>query len=286
MTEDPLQQYQQFLATHPFRHITSGGMRWSYLVAGRGDRALVLLPGAPERAEASFEYMQAFEHDYMVIAVSYPADLATVEECLHGVVSILDAEGFERAHMVGGSYSGLLAQSFVRRYPDKVDRLVLSDTGVPRPDRARKYRQYVRLLRILPMPIIRLLWRVGAFLYLREMAPQNRPFWHAYFAQLRKSITRRECMSRLRVWIDFDMRSRFLPGALDAWRGEVLILEAEHDTTFPDWERQALRKLYPAAQVRVFSGGGHAASLDRRDEYIEAIRTFLTAQPARVEAAS
>ncbi|HEX8230809.1 MAG TPA: alpha/beta hydrolase [Chloroflexia bacterium] len=286
MTKDPLQQYKQFLATHPFRYVTSGGMRWPYLVSGQGEQALVLLPGAPGRAEASFEYMRALERDYTVIAVSYPADLTTVEGCLRGVRRILNAEGFVSAHMVGGSYSGLLAQRFVRRYPGRVSRLVLSDTGVPRPSRARKYRRYVWLLRVLPMFVIRAIWRLGAYLYLREMAPQHRPFWRAYFAQLRRAITRRECISRLRVWIDFDSGSSFSPGDLVGWRGEMLILEAERDTTFPEWERQALRKLYPAAQVRVFTGAGHAASLDRRDEYIEAIRAFLAAEPTRQVAAS
>ncbi|HEX8598037.1 MAG TPA: alpha/beta hydrolase [Chloroflexia bacterium] len=286
MTKDPLQQYKQFLATHPFRYVTSSGMCWPYLVAGRGEQALVLLPGAPGRAEASFEYMRAFERHYTVISIGYPADLATVEECLHGVVRILDAEGFECAHVVGGSYSGLLAQRFVRRYPGRVDKLVLSDTGVPRPARARKYRRYVRLLRVLPMFVIRALWRVGAYLYLHEMAPQRRPFWEAYFAQLRKTITRRECISRLQVWIDFDSGSRFSPGDLDGWQGEMLILGAERDTTFSNWERQALRRLYPAARVCVFTGGGHAASLDRRDEYIEAICDFLAAEPTRQVAAS
>lgn len=286
MTKDPLLEYKQFLATHPFRYITSGDMRWPYLVGGRGEQALVLLPGAPGRAEASFEYVRAFEGDYTVISVGYPADLATVEECLRGVADILDAEGFERAHVVGGSYSGLLAQRFVRRYPGRVDRLVLSDTGVPRPARARKYRRYVSLLRVLPMSVTRALWRVGAYLYLRDMAPRHRPFWQAYFAQLRKTITRRECINRLLVWIDFDSGSRFSPDDLDAGRGAVLILEAERDTTFPEWERLALRRLYPAAQVRVFTGGGHAASLDRRDEYIAAIRAFLAPQIARQEVAS
>ncbi len=286
VSKHPLQSYKHFLATHPFSYVNSGGMHWPYLVGGHGQQALVLLPGAPGRAEASFEYIQAFGREYRVIAVSYPPDLATVEECVRGVAAILDAEGFKRAHMVGGSYSGLLAQRFVRRYPGRVDRLVLSDTGVPRPERARKYRRYIWLLRVLPMPVIRALWRIGAFLYLREMAPHNRPFWRAYFAHLRETITRQECLRRLQVWVDFDSTSRFSLADLADWLGEVLILEAERDTTFPEWERQALRRLYPAAHVHVIKGGGHAASLDRRNEYIAAIRDFLGAEGRGQEAAS
>jgi pimeloyl-ACP methyl ester carboxylesterase len=144
----------------------------------------------------------------------------------------------------------------------------------------------VWLLHVLPMPVVRALWRVGAYLYLRDMAPASRPFWRAYFAHLRRSITRRECISRLQVWVDFDSGSHFSHGDLAAWPGEVLILEADRDTTFPAWERQALRRLYPTAHVRVFTGGGHAASLDRRDEYIAAIRGFLSLPSPRQEAAS
>lgn len=286
MPQDPFRQYRQFLATHPFRYVDVAGTRWPYIVGGSGESALVLLPGAPGRAEASFEYVLAFEREYTVISVGYPAEVTTVEACLRGLASITEAEGFGRAHMVGGSYSGLLAQRFVRQYPGKVDRLVLSDTGVPRPGRAGKYRRYVWLLRVLPMPVVRALWRVGAYLYLRDMAPASRPFWRAYFAQVRRSITRRECISRLQAWVDFDSGSRFSPGDLATWPGEVLILEAERDTTFPAWERQALRKLYPTAEVRVFTGGGHASSLDRRDEYIAAIRAFLAAHPSQREAVS
>ena len=281
-----MRQYKHFLAAHPFRYVDVGGTRWPYIVGGHGQRALVLLPGAPGRAEASFEYVLAFEREYTVISVGYPAEVVTVEECLRGLASVMDAEGLRRAHVVGGSYSGLLAQRFVRQYPGRVDRLVLSDTGVPRPERARKYRRYVRLLRVLPMPVVRAFWRVGAYLYLRDMAPASRPFWRAYFAQLRRSITRHECISRLQVWVDFDSTSRFSPADLANWPGEVLILEAERDTTFPAWERQALRRLYPTARVRVFMGGGHAASLDRRDEYIAAIRAFLASRPVQREVAS
>lgn len=285
-TDSLSRQYSLFLTSHPFRHIDVAGVRWPYIVAGRGKETLLLLPGATGRVEASFEYVRVFERDFTVVSVGYPAEMSTVEECLEGLASILDAADIRRACVVGGSYSGLLAQSFVRRYPGRVSKLVLSDTGVPRAERARKHRRYIALLHLLPMFAVRALWRLGAHLYLREMQADNRLFWRQYFAHLRKSITRRECINRLRAWVDFDSKGSFTPHDLDAWPGSVLILEAEHDTTFPAWERRALRKLYPQARVRTFAGGGHAASLDRREEYIEAIGEFALQGKATEELVS
>jgi len=207
-----------------------------------------------------------------------------VSEMLEGLACIMEAEGVQRAHVVGGSYSGLIAQSFVRRYPDKVAGLVLSDTGGPSRERARKHSLYLRILQALPLPVIRALWRFGAYIYLREIQ-EDRPFWRAYFREMISTIGKQECVGRLKVWIDFDRNSRFSPADLRRWPGRILILEAEHDTTFPARERAALRHLYPQAQVRTFRDGGHAASISRRGEYIEAIAAFISSM-AKAEIAS
>jgi pimeloyl-ACP methyl ester carboxylesterase len=247
---------------------------WEYIACGEGEEALMLLPGAPGRGETAFQHILALEKDYTIIAPSYPTPLSTLDEMLRGLAGIIRAEGLERVHLVGGSYSGLIAQSFVRRYPCMVRNLVLSDTGVPRPKRAKKYAWYLRLLKVLPLFAIRACWRLGARIYLREI-PANKRFWRAYFRELISTITKEECVGRLKIWIEFDRHSRFTPRDLDSRPGRILILQANGDSTFPPQEQAALRKLYPQARVVSVGGGGHAASIARRGEYIEAITRFL-----------
>lgn len=271
----PEAQYKRFLAANPYLHIVVGGVQWEYIACGRGDEALLVLPGAPGRADSSFGYALAFEGRYRVIAPSYPSSLGTVGDCVRGLAAILDAEGVTRVSVIGGSYSGLLSQSLVRRYPHRVSKLVLSDTGVPRKWRARRYRGLLLLLMLLPRAGIRLLMWFGAELYMREMSGPDKAFWRRYFAHLRATLTREDFASRLRVWISFDSTERFTMRDLHNWPGKVLILEAEHDAIFTAPERAALRRLYPRAQRRIFMGGGHAASIERRDEYTAAIASFL-----------
>jgi pimeloyl-ACP methyl ester carboxylesterase len=114
---------------------------------------------------------------------------------------------------------------------------------------------------------------------LREI-DMDKPFWRAYFRGLIPAITKEECVGRLRIWVEFDLHSRFTPHDLDAWPGRILILEAQADAIYPPHERAALRSLYPRAQVVSFPGLSHAASLARQDGYIEAISGFLSNSPA------
>ncbi len=55
---------------------------------------------------------------------------------LEGIAAILEAEGVQKVHVVGPSFGGWVAQCFVRRFPEKVATLILSDTGLPRKGRA------------------------------------------------------------------------------------------------------------------------------------------------------
>jgi hypothetical protein len=46
-------------------------------------------------------------------------------------------------------------------------------------------------------------------------------------------------------------------------------------TPLPEPARQAIIEAYPGAEVRLFSGGGHATSILKQEEYFAAIDRFL-----------
>ncbi len=270
----PIEELYRFRATHPLKTAVIDGVNWEYIACGQGKETLMLLPGGPGRAETAFQHILALESRYKIIAPGYPASLSKLEDMLRGLAGILAAEGVSEAQMAGGSYSGLIAQSFVRRYPKLVRSLILSDTGIPRQNRARKYGRYLRLLKALPLSAIRSIWRLGAYKYLQDITSEKE-FWRAYFRQLVAGISKQECVGRLQIWIEFDRESRFTPYDLASWPGKILILEAETDATFSPMERAALRDLYPQAKTIAFKNGGHAASISNRGDYIEAMAEFL-----------
>src|SRR5512132_3732850 len=61
-------------------------------------------------------------------ASSDPPDSFTLADWSNCLARFLDAVDVERAHVVGLSWGGVLAQDFYRLHPDRVSRLVLADT--------------------------------------------------------------------------------------------------------------------------------------------------------------
>ncbi len=263
-----------FRSTHPVKHTTASGIKWEYLVSGLGSEALLILPGLLGFGEMSFQHIGAFENDYRVIAPSYPFELTTVAQLVDGVVAILDGEGVQHTHVLGGSYGGMVAQCLVRRYPQRVTSLVLSHTGGPKPDRADTNRRFITLLRLLPMSLLRVMLK-GATRKALLSAPEQIPFWAAYSNEMIARLRKADLIGRYQVAIDFDASSAFTPNDLKDWPGRILILEGDNDPIAEAPAREALKALHPQARIHTFHGSGHVASIAKLDEYVAVIKSFL-----------
>lgn len=274
VTTDSWNRLRRFRATHLTSYATVKGIEWEYIACGHGERALLILPGLLGIGEMSFEHILAFENSYRVIVPSYPFTITCMLQLIRGIVGILDAELIDRAQVLGGSYGGMVAQCLVHQYPDRVDRLILSHTGVPRPDRAVKNRRLLAVLYLLPMGFLRAMLRLSTRKSMAD-APMQRAFWEAYSNEMIAQITKADLMSRYRVAVDFDVSCDFAPEDLKSWPGRILILEGDNDPVAASQAREALRALYPQARVHTFHGSGHVASIAKLDEYVAVIRDFL-----------
>jgi len=269
-------QLRRFRATHPLKSFILDGVTWDYLLGGQGRETLLILPGLLGVAEMSFQHSAIFENTYRVIVPGYPFGVGTLDQLVGGLAALLDAEQIDRVHVLGGSFGGLVAQRFVRAYPERVRRLVLSHTGGPRPDRARANRRAVTLFGLLPMRVLRFMLRGATRRSLRD-APEHIAFWEAYSDEMITRLTKADLISRYRLAADFDATSTFTPDDLKDWSGRVLILEGDNDPIAEAAARASLRQLYPQAQVHVFHGSGHVASIAQLDEYTAIITRFLSA---------
>jgi pimeloyl-ACP methyl ester carboxylesterase len=263
-----------FRATHPTRCATIGGIKWEYIVCGHGEKVLLILPGLFGIGEMSFEQIMAFEGAYRVIVPSYPAPTTRVLQLIRGIVGILDAEQMDRVSVLGGSYGGMVAQCLLRQYPDRVGKLILSHTGVPRPDRAVKNRRFLAMLRLLPTGLLRAMLRLSTRKSMAD-APTKRAFWEAYSNEMIAQITKADLIARYEVAIDFDVSCASALEDLKNWPGRILILEGDNDPVAGSQAGEALRALYPQAAVHTFHGSGHVASITKLDEYVAVIRSFL-----------
>jgi pimeloyl-ACP methyl ester carboxylesterase len=57
-------------------------------------------------------------------------DAPTLEQRIDDIKAVMDAEGIARAHVLGLSEGGLMAQLFAAMHPERVDRLVLANSMI------------------------------------------------------------------------------------------------------------------------------------------------------------
>jgi pimeloyl-ACP methyl ester carboxylesterase len=108
--------------------------------AGRGE-PLVLLHGFGASSYSWRRILPALARSYRVIApdlhgfgaTERPRDFASYTRSGQAalVLSLLDALGIERAHLVGHSYGGAISLWLADRHPERVRSLVLVDTAAP-----------------------------------------------------------------------------------------------------------------------------------------------------------
>lgn len=114
----------------------SEGVRINYADSGAGDEAVLLLPGLGMSHLTWAKHAEALAPRYRVLSVDprgsgasqtpdHPYTAATVAA---DVGAVLDAAGVERAHLVGQSMGGMIAQDTALAAPERVQSLTLVST--------------------------------------------------------------------------------------------------------------------------------------------------------------
>ncbi|MBK8049585.1 MAG: hypothetical protein IPK16_22240 [Anaerolineales bacterium] len=242
---DDMELLHAFRSTHPSLRRIVCGAEWSYIATARhADGALLLLPGALGWPETSFQYVLAFEPAWRVIACTYPPSLPTIKQVVTGLTALLDAEGIDHAHVVGGSYSGLVAQYLAAIQPDRVASLLLSNTGAPQAKGGRRVRVLRPAIVGLPEPWLLGIMRRSIHWFLPAATPAHR-FWRAYFEETIPWFTKADLLQRIDLMIDMTQPKNAECCVANAYQGAVLIAETPNDRAFSSTDRAELRRRYP-----------------------------------------
>ncbi len=271
---DQREALRRFRGEHPPQQTELNGVRWSYVLAGQGEQTVLLLVGGLRVADAAYRNIPMLTDEFCVVTPSYPA-LSTMAALADGLAGVLDAAGVERAHVLAGSFGGMLAQVFVHRHANRVSKLILSTTAVLDADAAARYRQILDSLRPLPPEIAA---QVAEGQMFSTIAPpeSEHDFWRAYLHELyTERIDKAELISTYEALLDYAENYHFTAADLDGWSGAMLILESDDDATFDEAARASVRALYPRAQTYTFHGAGHSPGTTQRELYFRVVKDFL-----------
>jgi len=256
------------------RRAEVGGLSVAYEIAGEGP-PLVLLHGVLGDSRVWNRQLADLSDRFTVIAWDAPGagrssdppepfGMADWAGCLAGLMDVI---GIDRAHILGLSWGGILAQEFYRRHPARTRSLILADT-------------YAGWRGSLPESVYR--ERLAAVM--REVSMPASEFVPAWipglFSEAASEELREELASIMsdfhpvgyRVMIqtsDSDTRD-LLPNI----RVPTLLVWGEEDQRAPLTVARQLRDAIPEARLVIIPGAGHVSNLEQPVLFNAAVRDF------------
>ena len=178
------------------------------------------------------------------------------------VLALLDRLGIERAHVVGHSNGGRVAIALAAAHPQRVGRLVLTDSAGIRPRHGLRHHLRVRTFKLLRAASS---WGWLPAGVRREA--EHRASRRGSADYRSASGTLRSSMVRL---VNSDMRPQL--GRLSA---STLIIWGEQDQETPLRDARIMEALIPDAGLVVFEGAGHFAYAEQPDRFCRIVDVFL-----------
>jgi len=263
----------------PLKKLNVGGVEWEYATGGRGEQTILMFHGAVGGAETMQWLAERFGDEYRTIAPTV-ADVRRLGEVCDAASAILDREHVGRAVVFGGSFGGLVAQAFLKRRPRQVEHLVLLSTGAPNPGLGSRSEKLMKVLRLLPFPLLRALLKAELSKHLNTPVPPEHAERFADFRRrldeyFDRRLTKATLLSRVALAADFNLRETYDAADYEDWPGRVLIIDADDDPMVSAEDRRRLRAFFPRAMLCTFEGAGHMIPLLRTEELVGLVKAFL-----------
>ena len=270
-----------FLKTHPCQEAAVGEARFRYILSGGGDRPAIVFLNGLNMQEEWLRYVEAFEKDYRVLVIEYPNCYHANLALLDGIAGLLGKLGIEKPIIVGGSDGGMLAQLYVRRFPQNISALVLMSTVTLDSEYVAGIRRDLPMMQVMlktfglmPFGLMKNKLLSEVYGYFNGETEDEQAYGRSFFETIASDAgCKQKFLGAYELVADMAKQEPFRPEEFAGLGDRILILHPENDI-FSGEDQQKLDALLPAAEVRRMAGG-HIAFVMRAGEYIDAIKAFL-----------
>lgn len=198
-----------------------------------------------------------------------PPGAYSVPELAEDTLRVLDEAGVGRAHIVGTSLGGMVAQEVALAAPERVEKLVLVCTTPGGPNAAPMPEQTVRLMANAPALEPEVALRRFVENALAPDPPKDvveRIFAH----RLETSQPLSAWLSQAAAGIAFDAWDR-LPGL----KAPTLVVHGTADVVVDPANAELLAQRIPAARLELFPGCGHLLFWEQPERFAQVVGEFL-----------
>jgi len=261
--------------------VDSGGLRIAYTTEGSGEPTILLLMGLGARAaDWGTEFPAALAQRHRVVrmdnrgtgASEKPATTWALEDMATDAIAVLDAVGASRAHVIGLSMGGMIAQLVALLHPERVDRLVLMSTHYGGanvvPPTPEMFALYSPAAGSTAEDIMRLAVRM---ITAPGFADSNPQAVEALVELARNSPTsKRVFTTQLQAILSSDRSER-----VGAIRAPTLVIHGDLDPLIPCDNGRKLAASIPNAKLEILEGCGHVPAWECPKKLAERVLAFL-----------
>ncbi|MFH1149934.1 MAG: alpha/beta hydrolase [Actinomycetota bacterium] len=202
----------------------------------------------------------------------------SIKQFASDTAGLMKVLGIERAHVLGVSMGGMIAQQLALDFPLKVDRLVLCCTVCGGPEVKPPALPVLRRLVDFSGSAEDRIRRSADVLYPREYLEEHPDVVeNAIGVILKAMITPRNAYRQAGAILGFRTHKR-----LPALFQETLVMCGEEDVLVPPANSDTLVSRIPGATMRRFSGAGHGFTTQCAADVAQAVVGFLSGQTAPV----
>ncbi len=248
------------------------GIKIHYKVEGRGE-PLVMIGGFDSPLQTWGRQTPVFKQHFKLITFdargtgrsSKSADSYSIAVMVEDVANLLDLLGIEKAHILGVSLGGLVAQDIAIQYPQRVEKLILgatfshiSENSGPTPD----------MYRAAKLPLYQMLDGMAGLML-------NRNCYRSLLlpvAYIKNRLAQRAAiLGKCEAAYHYDSRLN-LPGV----RAPTLILTGTADRVILPSSSEILRGLISGSKLVMVEGGSHMFFIEKKEAFNRAVLDFLS----------
>jgi 3-oxoadipate enol-lactonase len=201
-------------------------------------------------------------------ASDVPREPIDIERLGRDLIALLDHLEMRRAHLCGVSLGGVTALWVATHHPERVDRLVLANTGA-RIGTTEGWDERIRAVRAGGMSAVR-----DAVLA-RFLGPSLRAAHPEVEHAIGEMLDRTPAAGYVAVCQA--LRDADLTADVARIRAPALIVAGELDESTPLALSEALHAAIPGSELTVLPGAAHLSSVEEPDAFTALVERFLTA---------
>ncbi len=262
-----------------------------YDTAGESGEGVLMIQGVGTVGEGWCYQRDELAKDHRVlwfdnrgIGKSAPlTERLSVEVMAEDCLALLDHMGWEKAHVVGHSMGGVIAQEVAYRWPERLHSLTLASTlacgrGVTQMPPKKLWLAIKSLLGTRPM-------RRQAFIDMafsrRWQGERSLEELHTLLSPMfGRDLAEQPSILNKQV---FAVRRHDLSNELQGIATPTLILHGEEDVVLPVKEAHRLKEALPTASLHLFEGQGHGIMVERAEEFNRLLLEHFQACESKVE---